>query len=465
MNYEAGRIDSSGADAAFARTDQRHPRRGTRARMYMVLAALDSACILASFFIASLIYEGEIFASWLVISTALVPIYFGAAANSQAFTAGVFEVGGRGTAKAISALILSIGILTFVAFYLKVGASFSRGTFTVGSIISVAAIALIRPRYLNYCRAVLGDHVLKTFFITDGDSVSVSGNYSAIIPADAWLDPNSQSPQMYHRLAEHLAEADRVVIDCAPERRLQWVKALKGANIRGEVLAPELEALAPLGVSTFGNQTTIVVAEGPLSRVDAALKRLFDVVVSSVALILLSPVFLLVSFLIKLTSEGPVFFVQTRIGQGNRMFRMLKFRSMRVDNCDTQGTQSTAREDDRVTAIGRLIRKSSLDELPQLVNVLRGDMSIVGPRPHALGSRAADKLFWEVDERYWHRHALKPGLTGLAQVRGFRGATEQESDLTDRLQADLEYLRDWSLGRDVLIMLQTFRVIFHRNAF
>uniref|UniRef100_UPI0035A88CF7 sugar transferase n=1 Tax=Sphingomonas sp. TaxID=28214 RepID=UPI0035A88CF7 len=117
------------------------------------------------------------------------------------------------------------------------------------------------------------------------------------------------------------------------------------------------------------------------------------------------------------------------------------------------------------TKVGRFIRRSSIDELPQLINVLRGEMSIVGPRPHALGSRAEGKLFWEIDPRYWHRHATKPGLTGLAQVRGYRGATVVRKDLADRLNADLEYVRAWSLWLDVRIILQTFGVLVHRNAY
>ena len=110
-------------------------------------------------------------------------------------------------------------------------------------------------------------------------------------------------------------------------------------------------------------------------------------------------------------------------------------------------------------------RKSSIDELPQLFNVLKGDMSLVGPRPHAIGSLAGNKLFWEIDERYWHRHSLRPGLTGLAQIRGFRGATDLEPDLTGRLQADLEYLAGWTIWRDIAILFATVRVLFHDRAF
>jgi lipopolysaccharide/colanic/teichoic acid biosynthesis glycosyltransferase len=138
---------------------------------------------------------------------------------------------------------------------------------------------------------------------------------------------------------------------------------------------------------------------------------------------------------------------------------------MRVAQLDRDGVRSTCRDDDRVTRIGRFLRSSSLDELPQFFNVLRGDMSLVGPRPHALGSLAGTALFWEVDQRYWHRHAAKPGLTGLAQVRGFRGSTALSSDLTNRLQADLEYVANWSLRHDLRIILATFGVLVHRNAF
>jgi polysaccharide biosynthesis protein PslA len=179
----------------------------------------------------------------------------------------------------------------------------------------------------------------------------------------------------------------------------------------------------------------------------------------------LSPLMLAVALAIRLESPGPAFFVQKRLGQGNRLFRMVKFRSMRTDSCDSHGHQSTQRDDDRVTRIGRFIRGTSIDELPQLLNVLTGDMSIVGPRPHALGSTAEDMLFWEVDHRYWHRHASKPGLTGLAQVRGFRGATNNLADLTNRLQADLEYQANWTIWRDIAILFSTVRVLMHKNAF
>ncbi|RYF49068.1 MAG: sugar transferase, partial [Cytophagaceae bacterium] len=301
--------------------------------------------------------------------------------------------------------------------------------------------------------------------LRDGDAPVPTGSFSIVMATDGAFDPESHDPVMYDRLATSLAYADRVIVACNPERRIAWAHALKGANIQGEIFVPELDALAPLGIASYGDTPTLIIANGPLGLVDRTIKRGFDTILAGVALIVLLPLFVAVAILIKRDSAGPIFFVQTRIGRGNQMFRMKKFRSMRVDGLDGAGHRSTERDDDRVTKVGRFIRRTSIDELPQILNVLTGDMSIVGPRPHALGSRAANKLFWEVDRRYWHRHAAKPGLTGLAQVRGYRGATVVEADLENRLQADLEYLENWSIWRDLKIIVLTFRVLLHRNAY
>jgi lipopolysaccharide/colanic/teichoic acid biosynthesis glycosyltransferase len=160
-----------------------------------------------------------------------------------------------------------------------------------------------------------------------------------------------------------------------------------------------------------------------------------------------------------------VLFRQKRVGRRNQMFAIYKLRTMKVERADGDGHRSASKDDDRVTRIGRILRRTSIDELPQLFNVLKGEMSLVGPRPHAIGSLAGDKLFWEVDPRYWQRHSLRPGLTGLAQVRGLRGATHEEVDLTSRLQADLEYISGWTIWRDIRILFATSMVMLHDRAF
>ena len=209
----------------------------------------------------------------------------------------------------------------------------------------------------------------------------------------------------------------------------------------------------------------MVVTTGPLSLRDRAIKRAFDVAASLLGILVLSPVLLIAAAWIKLDSRGPVLFRQERIGRDNKIFRMYKFRSMYVDRCDAAADRLTTRGDSRVTRAGDFLRRNSVDELPQLLNVLRGDMSVVGPRPHPLSAKAADTLYWDVDVRYRHRHSIKPGLTGLAQVRGFRGNTERLEDLTNRLQADLEYAAEWSLSRDLQIILRTLLVFRHHNAY
>jgi lipopolysaccharide/colanic/teichoic acid biosynthesis glycosyltransferase len=270
---------------------------------------------------------------------------------------------------------------------------------------------------------------------------------------------------MLDRLGRFLNHVDRVVVACVPERRAIWASALKGANIRGEVLAPELTDLGALGIDRCGDCATMVVSAGALGLRNRLLKRAMDLTLAVAALILLAPLLLLVAAAIRIDSPGPIFFVQQRLGRGNRLFGVYKFRSMRADQCDAEGNQSTQRDDRRITRVGRFIRASSIDELPQLLNILFGQMSFVGPRPHALGSTAGDRLFWELDERYWHRHATKPGITGLAQVRGLRGATHVPADLTNRLQSDLEYLSGWTIWRDVAILIRTIRVLAHNNAY
>jgi lipopolysaccharide/colanic/teichoic acid biosynthesis glycosyltransferase len=203
----------------------------------------------------------------------------------------------------------------------------------------------------------------------------------------------------------------------------------------------------------------------PLGFHALVIKRAMDIAISIPALILLSPLMLLTALLIKLDDGGPVFFSQLRTGRNNVQFHVLKFRSMRAALGDGDGARPTARSDVRITRVGAFIRRTSIDELPQLINVLRSEMSLVGPRPHALGSQIGEKLFWEVDGDYWLRHSLKPGLTGLAQVRGHRGTTETEAHLIDRLDADLEYIRTWSLWGDLKIIIATARVLVHPNAY
>jgi lipopolysaccharide/colanic/teichoic acid biosynthesis glycosyltransferase len=242
---------------------------------------------------------------------------------------------------------------------------------------------------------------------------------------------------------------------------------LKGSGVQGEVLHDFMREIGALGVvqREDGALTTLLVSTGPLGLRARAMKRLLDVGASLVVLVGVLPILLLAALAIKLEDGGPVLFRQNRVGRRNQLFGIYKLRTMKVERTDGDGKRSASKDDDRVTRVGNFLRRTSIDELPQLFNVLKGEMSLVGPRPHAIGSLAGDKLFWEVDQRYWQRHSLRPGLTGLAQIRGFRGATDHEQDLTSRLQADLDYITGWTIWRDLSILAATTRVLVHDRAF
>ncbi|WP_223215414.1 sugar transferase [Agrobacterium pusense] len=193
----------------------------------------------------------------------------------------------------------------------------------------------------------------------------------------------------------------------------------------------------------------------PLQRGQFALKRTMDIAGASIALVALAPVLLTVAALVKLDSRGPVLFSQVRWGMNGRKIRVYKFRSMRTDMCDATGVAQTVKNDPRITRIGAILRRTNIDELPQLINVLKGDMSLVGPRCHAIGMLAAGRLYEELVPHYHLRHRMRPGITGLAQMRGLRGPTDRSDKARARIVSDLYYVENFSVWLDVRIMLGT----------
>jgi len=197
--------------------------------------------------------------------------------------------------------------------------------------------------------------------------------------------------------------------------------------------------------------------EPSAGKIDLAFKRILDVVVSASALVVLAPVLIVIAVLIRLESKGSPLFTQLRWGRGCTKIRIYKFRSMRTDLGDPTGVQQTVKNDPRVTRFGAFLRKSNLDELPQLFNVLRGDMSLVGPRCHAVGMLATGVLYEELVPEYHERHVMRPGLTGLAQMRGLRGPTDRASKARARIHADLYYVENFSFLFDLAILAGTLR--------
>ena len=437
-----------------------------RLRLYLALIIVDALSLVGGFSIGNLVRFGDALnAQGINLGLVLLPVYLGVALNSRAYGMDVLVSSRRGIFRALMSLLFAVAATTFIAFYLRAGMDFSRMVFGVGTIVAAMLMVPGRRMLGRYADRRCGHSPLSEVVLFDGQACVAAPGAYVIDARELGLHPDISDPLMLDRLGRLLKNADRVVVACPPAARAHWAMALKGANISGELVAAEIDELGAIGTSRYAGHATMIVSAGPLGLRDRVIKRLLDVSLAGAALILLGPLMAVVALAIKLETPGGVFFVQDRLGRGNRLFKMYKFRSMRSDVLDGAGHQSTRRDDDRITGVGRFIRRTSIDELPQILNVLIGDMSLVGPRPHALGSLAGDELFWEVDCRYWHRHATKPGLTGLAQIRGFRGATQCRSDLTNRLQADLEYLAGWTILRDISIILATFRVLIHKNAF
>lgn len=226
------------------------------------------------------------------------------------------------------------------------------------------------------------------------------------------------------------------------------------------ILDPFVAQFAAMPANMLGDITVTQLQRAPLNLAERYTKRSFDIAVSAAALLFFAPLMLLAAIAIKLDSPGPVFYRQQRRGFNNEPFRIFKFRSMTVTEADGTMTQAV-QNDARITRIGKFIRSTSVDELPQFLNVLLGDMSVVGPRPHAVSQ---EDHYDHLIARYAFRRHVKPGITGWAQINGHRGATPTVSSMESRLEHDLWYMHHWSLWLDVRITLRTFGAMFDRSS-
>jgi polysaccharide biosynthesis protein PslA len=225
-------------------------------------------------------------------------------------------------------------------------------------------------------------------------------------------------------------------------------------------------SLSTRQVNAMDGIPVVTMVSKPVSGWGYLVKWLLDKVLAITAGIILFPLLCLVALAIKLDSKGPVLFRQPRLGFNNKLMHIYKFRSMFHEQTDTAADKLATKDDPRVTKLGRILRKLSIDELPQLINVIRGDMSLVGPRPHALKAKAAGHLYHEIVSGYALRHKIKPGITGWAQVSGWRGETDTEEKIIKRVECDLFYMNNWSVLFDLYILAMTvLKVPFHKNAY
>ena len=375
-------------------------------------------------------------------------------------------------------LLLFAGITLF-AFLGKFGDDLSRGwllTWAISGLFFAVAFRFLLTHFVRRLnrngqlnrRAVLvgggvsADHVIATLNASRDTGLTVLGVFD-----DRSEDRAPVTAQDLHKLGtiEDLIDfvrstrVDTLILTLpvtAESRLLQILERLWVLPVDIRLSAQDQRMrFRPRAYSYIGNLALLDLFDRPLGDWGPFLKTLEDKVIASIALVLLLPVFAAVALAVKCESKGPVFFRQKRYGFNNELIEVYKFRSMYTDLADVNARKLVTKDDPRVTKVGRIIRKTSLDELPQLFNVLKGELCLVGPRPHATMALAAGNLYETVVDGYFARHKVKPGMTGWAQINGWRGETDTAEKIERRVEHDLYYIENWSLTFDLYILART----------
>jgi Undecaprenyl-phosphate glucose phosphotransferase len=368
-----------------------------------------------------------------------------------------------------AALTLAFMVLLGGLYLLKMAEEYSRGWFLSWFALSAITLVIVRWAFMRGLKRLVETGRLTRHFAVVGTQEyvdAVKGEFEKATPhavvtglylTDAGSEDTRGDIEIIRGLgaATHVNAFEKVIIALPAFDKKRIGVALRHLS----PYAPEIllftdpQSLpAPVhGSKAIGNLRADVASPVPAAEQDRLEKRIFDVALALAGLILLAPLFLLTAAAIKLDSAGPVFFRQRRYGRNNRVFRIFKFRTMTVAE-DGESITQARREDIRVTRVGRMLRASSIDEIPQLINVLLGHMSIVGPRPHAL---AHEEEFEEAFDLFSRRRRVLPGITGWAQVNGCRGETKTPEDVEKRMEYDLYYVDNWSIWFDLEIIVRT----------
>ena len=379
----------------------------------------------------------------------------------------------------------AVSLLLLVSFSAKILESYSRG-WTLASIIAAVCLSTGRPiLHLALARWVRNGSLARNIAIVGAGnegqrliaklqqsrdpSVAVCGVFddreTRLPPSICGLNILGTTDDLIRFARRNSVDEVIVALPLDAEDRLKTLfEKLKGVafDIRLSV-EPMVERFQIRGMTFVGDVPLLEIADRPLKHWCSVAKWIEDKMLAGILLIWLAPIFALIALAVKLDSRGPVFFSQKRFGFNNEVIRVLKFRTMYVDRGDQSGALRTVRDDPRVTRVGLVLRWLSLDELPQLINVLRGDMSLVGPRPHAVAMKAGDRLYCDAVEGYLHRHRVKPGITGWAQVNGLRGEVDTLEKARARVAHDLYYIEQWSPWFDLKILLKTVGILASRE--
>lgn len=360
--------------------------------------------------------------------------------------------------------LLALAVIASVAVLLKVAEDYSRLWLGASLVIALALVTGFRISVYLFLRNLRarGKNLKRVLVIDSGDAAYMLREREAELPEQGYdvvkflrLGRGAEWEQQL--IAEVTSCGAHELWLCLPLNEGEAIKnvmhALRHQTVDIRYL-PDLGDLPLLNhrVSTIAGLYTLDISRSPMAGPSQLVKRLEDLVLGSIISVLMLPVCLFIAIAIKLTSRGPVIFKQYRMGINGRRFKVYKFRSMEVHEESTGQLTQAHYGDPRITRLGAFLRRTSLDELPQFFNVLQGRMSIVGPRPHAL---AHNEYYKDMVESYMQRHKVKPGITGWAQVNGYRGETDTLEKMARRVEHDLWYIDNWSLGLDLKIIAMT----------
>ena len=480
-----GKIDNRAplSIAAIAAANALPPRKITAGRIALLLRLADAAFIAASGYLAYRLSAGTYAPAappHYIVPLALVPLVF-LFASGQSGNYDVYALRAvlPRISQAMSAWISMFGAFALAAFFLKLGDEFSRLWLATWFGTGLAGLIVIRLIAARQARrwAAAGHLARRAVIVGSGpEAADLITALEADPDADVHIHgvfddrlvgrngPAIAGCQRLGTIDDLIAFARKADIDLvlvalplSAESRLAnllnrlWVLPV---DIRISARATPLR-LRPRSFSHIGTVPFLDVFDRPIAGGDFVAKRLFDLVVASLAVVALAPLMLAVALLVRLDSPGPVLFRQKRYGFNNNVISVLKFRSMYHHMADPGARVVVTRADPRVTRVGRFLRRSSLDELPQLFNVLRGDLSLVGPRPHAINAHTDNEPWDRVVDGYFARHRVRPGVTGWAQVNGWRGEVDCAEKIRHRVDHDLHYIENWSILFDLYILALT----------
>ena len=416
--------------------------------------------------------------------------YISAVAMTGAVLIATYELLGLYTLRVLSSFVkklpaivlgwtIAFAALVAAIFFLKIGSDVSRVWLATWFVAGAAAlvseriiVAWVMRGWAKSGRLYQRAAIYGAGIVTEDLIAQLEADSDSIVRIAGIFDDRDEdrAPRQisgYPRLGgldelismSRMTRLDLVIValPLAAEDRLATVVrriSVLPADIKMPARATALR-FSPRTYSHVGSVAMIDLYDKPIADWGTISKWLFDKLVGTLALLFLAPVMALVAIAVKLDSKGPVLFRQKRYGFNNDLIEVFKFRSMYTDLCDAGAVKLVTKQDPRVTRVGRIIRKTSLDELPQLFNVLLGDLSLVGPRPHALQAKAGAQLYDEVVDGYFARHKVKPGITGWAQINGWRGETDTEEKIQKRVEHDLYYIENWSVFFDLYILLKT----------